>query len=117
MSNHVRLGKQGEALALAYVAKYCEVLHCNWKSGRLELDIVARRHTCIYFIEVKTRRTDLFGYPEEAVDRKKEQHIRDAATRYLEVHELHPREIRFDIIAIVKNDSGALQLFHLKDVF
>ncbi|MFB6458048.1 YraN family protein [Chitinophaga sp. Hz27] len=117
MINHLLLGKQGEAMALTYVARYCEVMHCNWKSGRLELDIVAKRNDCIYFIEVKTRRATFFGYPEDAVNKSKEEHIREAAEHYLEFYQLFPKEIRFDIISIVINNRNEVELFHLRDVF
>ncbi|MBV7529936.1 YraN family protein [Chitinophaga sp. sic0106] len=116
MNTRGKTGKQGEELAQAYVRQYCSILAVNWKSGRYELDIIAEKNGQLFFIEVKTRTSDKFGYPEEAVNYKKEQHIRAAAVSYMEVHDLDPVAIRFDIIAIILHPDGSHSLCHLKDV-
>ena len=116
MVNHISLGRRGELIAQAYVRRYCTILHVNWKSGRKEIDIIAQKEKQIYFIEVKTRSTDRFGWPEEAVNARKEEHIRIVATDYLLYYHLNPEAIRFDIIAIIFS-GDAYELEHLKDVF
>lgn len=116
MTNHLSLGQRGELIAQAYVRLYCAILHVNWKSGRKEIDIIAQKEKQIYFIEVKTRSTDRFGWPEQAVNARKEEHIRSVATDYLLCYHLTPVAIRFDIIAITfRGDTWELE--HLKDVF
>jgi putative endonuclease len=116
MVHHLSLGQQGESIAQAYVRRYCTILHVNWKSGRKEIDIIARKNEQVYFIEVKTRSTDRFGWPEEAVNARKEEHIRSVATDYLLYYNLNPAAIRFDIIAITFSGEK-YELEHLKDVF
>lgn len=117
MKDHLHLGEQGERIALAYVRRYCEVLHTNWKYGRKEIDIVAARKGVIYFIEVKTRRSTRFGWPEQSVDRRKEAHIRQVADAYLLAHDLQPLAIRFDIISVIIKEDTLHELIHLRDVF
>ncbi|HVI46172.1 MAG TPA: YraN family protein [Chitinophaga sp.] len=108
---------RGEAIAKAYVSKHCCIRHCNWVSSRKEIDIVAEKNGCIYFIEVKTRASNRFGWPEAAVDHRKQDHIQAVAADYLEYFQLYPSAIRFDIIAITFQDDGSYELMHFKDVF
>jgi putative endonuclease len=116
MLNHQSLGQQGESIARAYVRRHCTILHANWKCGRREIDIIAQKEQQLFFIEVKTRSTDRFGWPEEAVNHRKEEHIRSVAEQYLLQYDLGPVAIRFDIIAITFFGE-AYELLHLKDVF
>ncbi|NSL86464.1 YraN family protein [Chitinophaga sp. Mgbs1] len=116
MKDRQLLGQQGEAIAREYTGRYCRLLHTNWKYGRKEIDIIAVRNNIIYFIEVKTRTGNRFGWPEEAVDDRKQEHIREVAAAYLEIFDLHPAAIRFDIIAITFT-AASWELLHLRDVF
>jgi putative endonuclease len=116
MLNHLTLGQRGETIAQAYVRRHCTLLHVNWKSGRREIDIIATKEQTIYFIEVKTRSSALFGWPEAAVDFRKEEHIRSVADDYLLRYHLHPVAIRFDIIAITFYGE-VYELKHFRDVF
>ena len=116
MLNHISLGQRGEAIARDYVSRHCTLLHLNWRSGRREIDIIATKEQTIYFIEVKTRSSALFGWPEEAVNFRKQEHIQGVAADYLLRYHLHPLAIRFDIIAITFYGE-AYELTHLRDVF
>lgn len=116
MLNHISLGQRGETIAQAYVRLHCTLLHLNWKSGRREIDIIASKDQTIYFIEVKTRSSALFGWPEEAVDFRKQEHIQSVANDYLLRYQLHPVAIRFDIIAITFSGEE-YELRHFRDVF
>ncbi|PSL43437.1 putative endonuclease [Chitinophaga niastensis] len=116
MLNHLSLGRRGEIIAQDYVSKHCTLLHINWKSGRKEIDIIAEKKGTLYFIEVKTRSNNRYGWPEEAVNYKKQEHIQEVATDYLEHYNLHPIAIRFDIIAITFMGEK-YELMHLRDVF
>ena len=70
MAEHNVLGKEGEGEAVAYLQEKGYVIrHRNWLAGRLELDIVAEKDGELVVIEVKTRRNERYGRPEDAVDR------------------------------------------------
>ena len=75
----------------------------NWRGGREgELDLILRQGTTAVFCEVKTRRTDAFGIPAEAVTAAKQARIRRLAARWLrEAATFRPRELRFDVAAIL----------------
>ena len=116
MTQHISLGRLGEKIAQQYVNQFCTIRHCNWKYGRKEIDIIAENNGVIYFIEVKTRSSDLFGWPEEAVNYKKKRSIQYAAEAYLLEFGLEPVAIRFDIIAIILTKEN-YELTHFRDVF
>ncbi len=96
------LGVSGEDAAAAwYEANGYEVLARNWRCREGELDLVVRRARTIVFCEVKTRTTVRFGVPAEAVTHEKRQRIRVLAARWLSDSPVRPREIRFDVAAVM----------------
>ncbi|NML39393.1 YraN family protein [Chitinophaga sp. G-6-1-13] len=114
--NRQYTGREGERIAQEYVRRFCAIRHTNWKYGKKEIDIVAENDGIIYFIEVKARNGSRFGWPEEAVNNKKREHIQLVAAAYLECFHLFPEAIRFDIIAVTFSTEGH-ELLHLRDVF
>jgi putative endonuclease len=113
---HNELGKWGEDLAAAYLAKKgYEILERDWKSGHHDLDIIARDEDTLVIIEVKTRRNRLFGDPEEAIDYKKRMSLQSAINHYVKSHRTG-RDIRFDIISIVGTIGSTPEIEHIKDV-
>ncbi|HNX91908.1 MAG TPA: YraN family protein [Syntrophomonas sp.] len=98
----IALGRQGEEIAANYLQKQgYEILARNFRCRYGELDIICRKNAVIVFVEVKTRRSELFGSPEEAITRSKIEHIRKVALFYLAENKTHCRETRFDVISIM----------------
>ena len=96
------LGVSGEDAAAAwYEANGYEVLARNWRCREGELDLIVRRARTIVFCEVKTRSSVRFGAPAEAVTHEKRQRIRVLAARWLTESPVRPREIRFDVAAVL----------------
>ena len=82
----------------------------NWRCRDGELDLVLRQGRTFVFCEVKTRTTDAFGVPAEAVTMQKRARIRRLAARWLEEDApLRPREIRFDVAAILAGDLEIIE--------
>jgi putative endonuclease len=95
-------GDRGEAIALRFMAsRGLEIIETHYRSGRGEIDIVAREDDILVFCEVKTRYSDKFGEPEYGVHRKKQAQIRKIARAYLFEHDIDDQLCRFDVIAIV----------------
>jgi putative endonuclease len=90
-------------------------MHRNWKANRLEIDIIARQGDLIVFVEVKARSYSGFGWPEEAVNKAKQQRIANAAEAFLLAHNMD-NEIRFDIVSILSNEKGT-EVYHIQDAF
>jgi putative endonuclease len=96
------LGISGEDAAAAwYLANGYEVVARNWTCRDGELDLVVRRQRVIVFCEVKTRSTNAFGSPAEAVNRAKRQKLRVLAGKWLDDYPVPAREIRFDVVSVV----------------
>ncbi len=80
----------------------------NWRCRLGELDLILRQGRTFVFCEVKSRTTDAFGIPAEAVTRQKRARIRRLAARWIEEDApVRPREIRFDVAAIL---AGELEI-------
>lgn len=97
------LGAEGEAAVAAwYEAAGYQVLDRNWRVREGELDLVVTLGSVVVFCEVKTRSSDVFGSPAEAVSRQKQQRIRLLAARWFEQREGAGggRQARFDVAAV-----------------
>ena len=95
-------GFSGEQVAAAwYVANGYQIVARNWRCRDGELDLIVRDGPTFVFCEVKTRRTDAFGTPAEAVTRDKRQRIRHLAARWIADSKVRPATIRFDVAALL----------------
>ena len=100
MKNNREFGNMGEEIAAKYLEDNgYEILDRNVHYSRFcELDIVARQKNMLVFVEVKTRKTDSFGTPFEAVTPQKYGNIKKGALKYLE--EYPSKAFRIDVIGI-----------------
>ena len=117
MAEHNRTGAQGEQLACRYLEEHgFEVVERNWRHGRHEIDIIAKRGLELVFVEVKTRSTDQHGEPEEAVKKGKRGRMIKAANAYVQATGADLR-VRFDIVSIILHPSGKPYIHHIPDAF
>ena len=111
------LGAAGEAAVAAwYRAGGYEVLDRNWRCRTGELDLVVSRGHTLVFCEVKTRRTDAFGAPAEAVTYAKQRRLRALAAQWLAERAPGRCELRFDV-ASVRVTHGTLAVEVLERAF
>lgn len=116
MGNNKELGDKGEAIAANYLQKEGYRIEArNYRYSRNEIDIIARNENLLVFVEVKTRTSTYFGYPEESVTARKAALIMEAAENYIFENNWQGN-IRFDIIAIEFNASQH-QVHHFPDAF
>lgn len=97
------LGAFGEAQAARwYVARGFEVLDRNWRAGRSgEIDLVLGAAGLVVFCEVKSRSSNAFGEPFEAVTGAKQGRIRRVAAAWLAAHPAEGRrDVRFDVASV-----------------
>ena len=117
MARHNDTGKLGEELALRYLQEQgWEILEINWRLGRTEVDLIAKEKEVLVFVEVKTRRNDSYGTPEEAVGGGKMKRLTRACARYME-RIGHDWEVRFDVISILLPEGREPRIDHLRDAF
>lgn len=115
MSNK-EFGHWGEEVAADYLeSKGYRILERDWRSGHRDIDIVARNVDSVVFVEVKTRRTNDFGEPYEAVNYQKKRNLLSAINHYIKYKSLD-LHTRFDIISIVAQDMSKPEIQHFEDV-
>ncbi len=97
-------------MAAWYESRGYEVVVRNWRCRDGELDLVVREGRTFVFCEVKTRTTDAFGAPVEAVTRTKQMRLRRLAARWLENEApLRPTDIRFDVASVLGGTVEVLE--------
>jgi len=117
MASHNRLGKEAEQMAVNYLKeKGYEILHCNWRYSRYEIDIIAIKKDLLRIIEVKSLKSSAFRYPEESVTKKKFKYLLKAADEFLFQNQQY-RHVQFDILSIVLNPEKEPEYFLIEDVF
>ena len=115
MALHYDIGIDGEVHATQYLKSLGYIIcHNRWRSGHLEIDIVAKTNDELIFVEVKTRSND-YQTPEDVVDMKKIRRLVTAANNYIKQYDLSLSP-RFDIIFITIED-GKSHLEHIQDAF
>lgn len=110
------LGPEGEDAASEYLRKKgYKIIARNLRLKGGELDIVAQDGRTLVFVEVKTRRSEAFGGPAEAVDPRKREKMRSLALRYVSSLKEEPAA-RFDVVSITYEGGNRL-IEHITDAF
>ncbi|WP_100613813.1 YraN family protein [Confluentibacter citreus] len=116
MAQHNQLGTQGEQLAVDFLLKNgYDILDRNYRFDKAEVDIIALKDNILAITEVKTRSTIDFGNPQDFVKPKQIQRLVKAVDEYVITNQLDV-EVRFDIIAIIKEGKG-FKIEHLENAF
>lgn len=112
-----KLGLEGENIAARYLqSKGYRILERNYYTRYGELDIICEKEKKLVFVEVKTRRSTIFGFPEEAITRAKMNHMRKAAVIYLNGLDSY-KEIRFDVVTILLDANNRANINHIEQAF
>ncbi len=120
-ASHLALGARGEVLAAQHLeALGWRVLARNWRisQGELrgELDLLCLERDVLVVVEVKTRSTDRFGAPAEAVGWRKQAQIRRLAGAFLREAGLRVGHVRFDVVGVLVDDRG-VRINHVREAF
>lgn len=112
--NNREFGNKGEDLACEYLLKNgYEIVARNVHFSKLcEIDIITKQKDKYIFIEVKTRKTNAFGTPMEAITAKKYQNIKTGVLSYVTEHKIK----NFQIDAIGITIQPKLTIEHLRNI-
>ena len=112
-----KIGILGEGVAEKYLQQNgYTILEKNYYYNHGEIDIVAKDGNVLVFVEVKSRKTDQFGKPEESVTPKKQELLRRTAEGYVSSKNVGEMECRFDVVSVImKNGKTECEL--LKNCF
>lgn len=107
------VGEDGENYAASFLEfKGFEIIHRNWRAGRLEIDLIAREKNKIIFIEVKSRfEKQGILHPEDMVDVVKQRRLITAAQRFMEKYPFDS-SVRFDVISVITTPYSKCLFYH-----
>jgi putative endonuclease len=106
-----RLGSWGEQAASAYLeAQGVAILAANVRTAYGEIDLIGKEDGTLLFCEVKTRRTHTFGFPEESVTPKKQEHMRNSALDYLQTQDLLDADWRIDVLSVERQANRQVKV-------
>lgn len=113
------LGKAGEDRAARYLESLgYAVLDRNWRTDEGELDLVVASATDLVIVEVKTRSSDRFGHPFEAIGEQKRRRLWRLAMAWIVAHPAvaQGRRLRIDAVGLIGADPRTAALEHLRGV-
>ncbi|RYZ34004.1 MAG: YraN family protein, partial [Sphingobacteriales bacterium] len=114
--DHIETGKIGEELAAGYILQLgFQIMERNWRYRRCEIDIVASAGNILHFIEVKTRSSVVYGYPEESVSDKKIGMILKGAAVYCYQHPGWST-VQYDVLSVLIEAGKDPEYFFIQDI-
>lgn len=117
MSQHNQnIGRWGEGIAAEYLQKEGYIfVDRNIRTPYGEIDLILRRGEIVIFVEVKTRTSSRYGYPEESITPRKQQHMFDSAEYYAQEKKIEHWQI--DAISVEGKPNGsAPKITHFEDI-
>ncbi len=116
MADHNKLGNEGETVAANYLANNgYALLERNWRFGKYEIDIIAETSEFLVIVEVKSRSTETWEHPKDAITNKKIRFLVDATEAYILEHDID-KEVRFDVISTIPTPKE-WNIEHIEDAF
>ena len=118
-AEHLELGAGGEDLACRYLRRQrYKILYRNFR-GRSggEIDIVCRDDDTLVFVEVKTRTSEDFGRPFEAIRRDQQRRISRGALAWLRMLDNPDILFRFDVVEVVMRERAKPRVELIRNAF
>ena len=114
-----KLGKTGETIASEYLMKNGYIiLEKNYRNFLGEIDIIVKHKNEVIFIEVKTRKSNQYGYPEETIHLAKQKKIIKTASGYITGKMLKGKNYRFDVVLIYFSKNNNIEkIRHIENAF
>jgi putative endonuclease len=117
MTRHLDVGRAGEDLAVRFLKKKgYKLLERNHESPFGEIDLIFMDKGTVVFVEVKTRTSEAFGRPSDAVGPAKRKRIARAAKAYLSRKGYEDRKARMDVLSVDLSGPEP-KIEHLADAF
>ncbi|MBP2628943.1 MAG: protein yraN [Firmicutes bacterium] len=118
MMDTIKVGELGEQAAVDYLCKAgYDILERKFRRKIGEIDIIAKKNDIVVFVEVKTRRSEICGFPAEAVTYRKQQKIINTALCYLKQIDQNNACCRFDVIEIFLSQLNVIKYNHIINAF
>ena len=116
--NRKELGNKGEGVAVDYLkANGFKVIERNFRCRMGEIDVVVKKDGELFFVEVKTRSSDQFGDPLEAITYRKQRQVVKIAKLFLLKYEKKEVRCHFSALGIKLTDSISPSIKFIPDAF
>ncbi len=103
-----KLGAWGESVAAHHLeANGFDIVARNWRCSLGEIDLIIKKDDAYAFVEVKTRRGNKMGSPEEALTAVKSKKLLELANFYVAEHDLDV-DWQIDLVAVELDQKGKL---------
>ncbi len=110
------LGKWGEKLAGKYLLDHgYKIREQNVRTAYGEIDLIASNRNCVVFVEVKTRQSNIYGPPENAITEIKKERLIQSALAYMQKHPELGNDWRIDVISIQHYEPGPPEITHFEN--
>ena len=107
-------GRLGELIACEFLGKNgYDIVETNYRCTEGEMDIVAMQEETLVFVEVRTKKSRLYGSPEESITQTKKERLRAIAERYGQERENLPVGRRIDVMAIQLDNDDRIKRIQL----
>lgn len=117
MTTKKQTGEFGERIAAEHLeGKGYTILARNYRYKHAEIDLIAQSGDWLIFVEVKTRASTAYGYPEDFVDYRQQQSIFEAAMQFMHENDWQGN-VRYDIVSIILKGREVKEVVHLEDAF
>lgn len=114
-THNTALGEYGERIAARYLTDQgMTLLDRNWRTSEGELDLVLREGDTLVVCEVKTRTSNEYGTPHEAVGEEKLARLRALGADWAQAHGVHPPDLRIDLVAVLRPLKGPSVIDHVR---
>ena len=108
-TKNLEIGHLGETIAKRYLQnKGYRIVEENYQTKYAEIDLIARDKGILVFVEVRTRRDEWFGSPEESIKRDKIKKLTRNAEAYV-ARKRYSKVYRIDVVCIVLDEDGGIE--------
>ncbi len=117
MKNTRAIGRIGESIARKYLEdKGYQIIEQNYQTRYAEIDLIAKKGNILIFIEVRTKKGELFGSPEETINQKKLKKLLGNAAAYV-ARKKWKGQYRIDAVCVVLGqDNKIVRMEHYKNI-
>ena len=117
MALHLQIGQLGESIAREYLQKKgYKIIEQNYRTKYAEIDLVVVKENILVFMEVRTRTGEMFGTPEESINRKKRKKLMRNAVAYI-ARRRNRQVYRIDAVCVVLNkDFSVNRINHYENI-
>ena len=113
-----KFGSRGENLAAAFLqGKGFRLIGQNWRCALGEIDLIMERDGDVRFVEVNTRQTTTYGYPEQAITPTKLKHLARAIELWLRQSKMRPKRYQADAVAIQFSPQKEPEIRWIEGIF